>query len=219
MLSLTTKLLFSIKFSLVAQLCLTLCNPMDCRMPGFLVHHQFPNWWCSNWCPLSQWCHSTISSSVIPFSSCLQSFPASRSFPMNQFFTSGGQSIGASISASTFQWIFRTYFLQDWLVWSPYCPRDSWESSPTPQFKSINSSVLSFFHGSTLTSIHDNWKNHRFDYIDLLGKEMSLLFNMLSRLGCQDLSNLSMLSFTTKLWFYHNWKRHVYSSLLKHYLQ
>ena len=55
---------------------------------------------CSNWCSLSQWCHPTISSSVIPFSSCLQSFPASGSFPMSQFFSSGGQSIGASASAS-----------------------------------------------------------------------------------------------------------------------
>ena len=55
---------------------------------------------CSNSCPSSQWCHSTISSLVIPFSSCLQSFPASGSFPMSQFFASGGQSIGASASAS-----------------------------------------------------------------------------------------------------------------------
>ena len=55
---------------------------------------------CSNSCPLNQWSHPTISSSVIPFSSCLQSFPASGSFPMSQFFASGGQSIGASASAS-----------------------------------------------------------------------------------------------------------------------
>ena len=55
---------------------------------------------CSNSCPLSQWCHPTILSSVIPFSSCLQSFPASGSFPISPFFTSGGQSIGVSASAS-----------------------------------------------------------------------------------------------------------------------
>ena len=55
---------------------------------------------CSNSCPLSQWCHPTVSSSVVPFSSCLQSFPASGSFPMSQFFVSGGQSIGASVSIS-----------------------------------------------------------------------------------------------------------------------
>ena len=55
---------------------------------------------CSNSCPLSQWCHTAISSSVIPFSSCLQSFPASRSFPMSQLFAWGGQSIGVSAIAS-----------------------------------------------------------------------------------------------------------------------
>ena len=55
---------------------------------------------CSNSCPSSQWCHQTISSSVIPFSSCFQSFPVSGSFPMSQFFASGGQSIGVSVSAS-----------------------------------------------------------------------------------------------------------------------
>jgi len=57
---------------------------------------------CSNSCPLSQWCHPTISSCVVPFSSCLQSFPASGSFQMSQFFSSGGQSIGASASAPAF---------------------------------------------------------------------------------------------------------------------
>ena len=67
----------------------------------------------SNSCPLSQWCHPTISSSVVPFSSCLQSFPASESSPMSQFFESGGQSIGVSASALSFQWIFRTDFLLD----------------------------------------------------------------------------------------------------------
>ena len=55
---------------------------------------------CSNLCPLRRWCHPTISSSVVPFSSCLQSFPASGSFPVSQFFASGGQSIGVSVSAS-----------------------------------------------------------------------------------------------------------------------
>ena len=66
---------------------------------------------CSNSRPLSQWCHPTISSSIIPLSSCLQSFPASTSFPVSQFFPSGGQSIGASASALPLQWIFRVDFL------------------------------------------------------------------------------------------------------------
>ena len=86
---------------------------------------------CSNSCPLSQGCHPTISSSVVPFSSCLQSFPASRSFPMSQLFESGGQ---LQLQHQSFQWIFRTDFLYDWLVWSACSPRDSQESSPTITF-------------------------------------------------------------------------------------
>ena len=66
-----------------------------------------------------------------------------------------------------FQWIFRINFLLDWLVWSPSSPRDSQESSPAPQFESINSSALSLLYGPILTSIHDHWNNHSFDCIDL----------------------------------------------------
>ena len=65
---------------------------------------------CSHSCPSGQWCHQTVSSSVVPFSSQLQSFPESGSFQMSQFFALGGQSIRASASAQSFQWIFRT----DW---------------------------------------------------------------------------------------------------------
>ena len=66
-------------------------------------------WRWSDSCPLSQWCHPTISSSVVPlFSSCLQFFPASESFPVTQSFTSCGQSVGGSVSAQSFQWISRT---------------------------------------------------------------------------------------------------------------
>ena len=113
----------------------------------------------SNSCPSSRWCHSTISSFVVPFSSCIQSFQASGSFQMSQFFTSGGQSIGVS----AFQWILRTDFLYNGLVGSPCSPRDSQKSSPTPQFKSNNSLVLSFLYSPTLTSIRDYWKNHSLD--------------------------------------------------------
>ena len=72
---------------------------------------------CSNSCPLSQWCHPTISSSVIRFSSCLQSFPASESFPISQFFTSGGQSIGASASASILPMNIQGWFSFRLTVW------------------------------------------------------------------------------------------------------
>ena len=118
---------------------------------------------CSSSCPLSRWCHPTISSSVIPFSSCLQSSPASGSFLVSQLFASGDEILELQLQHQSFQWIFRVDFLSDWLVGSPCCPRDSWESSPVPQFKSINSSALNFLIGPTLTSIHDYWKNHNFD--------------------------------------------------------
>ena len=117
----------------------------------------------SNSCPLSQWCHKTISSSVVPFSSCLQSFPGSGSFPMSQFFASGGQSIGVSVSASVFP-----MNIQDWLSFRMdrldlLAVQGTQGSSPTPQVKSINSLVLSFLYSPTIISIHDYWKNHSFD--------------------------------------------------------
>ena len=100
---------------------------------------------CSNSCPLSQWCHSTISSSVIPFSSCLQFFPPSRSFHMRQFFTSGGQSVGASASASVLPMNIQDRFPLGWTGLSPCCPRDCQESSPTPQFKTSILQHSTFF--------------------------------------------------------------------------
>ena len=85
-------------------------------------------------------------------------FPSIRVFQMSQLFASGGQSIGVSASASVLQMNIQTNFLYDWLVWSPCNPRDSQESSPTPQFKSIKS-ALSFLYSPALTSIHNHWKN------------------------------------------------------------
>ena len=113
--------------------------------------------------PLSQWCHPAISSSVVPFSSCPQSLPASESFPMSQLFTWGGPSTGVSALASFLPKNTQDDLLQNGLIGSPCSPRDSQESSPTPQFKSINSSALSFLHSPNLTSIHDHWKNHSLD--------------------------------------------------------
>ena len=117
----------------------------------------------ANSCPSNQWCHPAISSSVIPFSSCPQSLPASESFPISQFFARSGQSIGVSALASP-----RTGLLKDGLVEFSCSPRDSQESSPTAQFKStVSSLVLSFLHSPTLTSIHDLRKNHSLDETDL----------------------------------------------------
>ena len=117
----------------------------------------------SNSCPLSQWCHPTISSSVVPCSSHLQSFPASGSFPVSHLFASGGQSIGVSASASVFPMNIQDWFPLGWTGWISLLPRDSQESSATPQFRSINSLVLSFLYSPTFTSIHDYCKNHSFD--------------------------------------------------------
>ena len=117
----------------------------------------------SNSCPLSRWCHPTISSSIAPFSSCLQSFPESGSFPISQFFASDGQSTGVSASASVLPVNIQDRFPWGWTGWISLLSRDSQESSPTSQFKSINSWVLSFLYSPTLTSIHDYWKNDSFD--------------------------------------------------------
>ena len=86
----------------------------------------------------------------------LSNFPSIRVFS-KELFASGGQSIGGHLQHQSFQRVFRTDFLYDGLIGSPCCPRDSQKSSPTPQFKSINSSVLSFLYSPTLTSIHDYW--------------------------------------------------------------
>ena len=120
----------------------------------------------SNSCPLRQWCHPTISSSVIPFSSCLQSAPASGSFPMNQLFASGGQNIGAS--ASILPMNIQDWFPWGWTGWISLQSKGllqhntTQESSPT-QLESVNSLALSPLYGPTLTSMHDYWKNHSLD--------------------------------------------------------
>ena len=114
-----------------------------------------------NPCLLSRWCHPIISSSVI---SCPQSFPASGSFQMSQLFASGGQSIVVSASAAVLPMNIQDWFPLGWTGWISLLSKGLTRvSSPTPQFKSINSSVLSFLYGPTLTSIHDYWKNHSLD--------------------------------------------------------
>ena len=111
----------------------------------------------SNSCPLSWWCHPTISSSVASFSSSLQSFPASGSFPMSQFFTLGGQSIGASASASVLP-----MNIQDWFLLRLTYLISLHFNGLSRVFS--NTTVL---YGPSLTSVHDYWKNHSFDYMHL----------------------------------------------------
>ena len=143
----------------VAKSCLTLFNPMDCSMLGFPVLYHVLEFAQTG--PLSWWCHPTISSSVVPFSSCLQSFPASWSFPMNWLFIRGSQSIGALASVLPMNISFRINWF-DLLA-----AQGTLKSFSTSQFKSIKSLALSLLYGPTLTPIHDYWKNHSFDYMDL----------------------------------------------------
>ena len=119
---------------------------------------------CSNSCPSSQWYHPTISSSVIPFSSCLQSLPASGSFLMSQLFASGDQNIGVSASASVLPMNIQGWFSLG-LISLQSKGLSRVFSNTTIQ--KHNSSALSLLYGPTLTSIHDYWKNHSFDYMDL----------------------------------------------------
>ena len=117
----------------------------------------------SNSCPSSWWCHPIVPSSVITLSSHLQSCSASGSFPISQFFTSGGQSIRVSGSASVLPMNIQDWFPLGWTGWSPCSPRDYQEPSSIPQFRSINSSVFSFIYSPILICKHDYWKNHSFD--------------------------------------------------------
>ena len=128
-----------------------------------LLHARFPSpspapRICSNLCPSSRWCHPTILSSVVPFPSCLQSFPASGSFPMSQFFPSGGQSIGVSASTSVI-----LMNIQDWFPLGSTGLISLQSKGLSSVLTSNNSLALSLLYGPTVTSTHDYWKNHSFD--------------------------------------------------------
>ena len=151
----------------VAQSCPTLCNPTVCSTPGFPVLHHLPAF-CSNSGPLSWWCYLVLCHPLLLLPS---TFPSIRVFSNESAHRIRGPkywrfSFSFSISPSS-EWILRVDFLQNGLVWSPCGPRDSQESSPTPQFESINFLSLTLLYGPTLTSIHDYWKNHSFGYTDL----------------------------------------------------
>ena len=105
----------SAQFTSVTQSCQTLCNSMDCSTPGLSVHHQLPEFTQTH----VHWVGDAIQPShpVVPFSSCLQSFPASGSFLMSQFFTLGGHSIGVSASASVLPMNTQNWFPLGWTGW------------------------------------------------------------------------------------------------------
>ena len=153
-------------FNSVAQLCLTVWDPMDCSTPGFPVHYQLPE--------LTQthihWVSDPIQPSHPLSSPSPPAFNLSQHQGLFQWVSSSHQVakvLAFQHQYQSFQWIFRTDFLQDWLARSPFSPRNSQESSPTPKFRSIYSLVLSFLYSSAPTSIHDYWKNHSFDWTDL----------------------------------------------------
>ena len=144
------------------SVCPTLCNPMNCSTPGLPVHHQPPE--------LTQTHVHWVGDAIQP--SHPLSFPSPPAFHFSQhqgFFKwhsslhQVAKVLEFQLQHQSFQWIFRTYFRLDGLVGFPCNLRDSQVSSPTPQFKSINSLVLSFLYSPTLTSIHDHWKNHSLD--------------------------------------------------------
>ena len=150
----------SVQFSSAAQSCPTL-RPHEsqharppCPSPG--VH--------SNSFPSSRWRHPAISSSVVPFSSCPQSLPASGSFPMSQLFTGGGQSTGASALASVLPMNTQDWSPLEWTGWISLQFQGTLKS--LLQQHSSKASILrrsAFFTVPTLTSIHNHWKNHSLD--------------------------------------------------------
>ena len=150
------------QFISVAQLCLTPCNPIDCRTQSLPVHLQLPELIETHvhWVKMPSnhliLCHPLILPTLI--------FPNITIFSSDSFSTPGGQSIGVSALASVCPMNIQDWFPLYGLVGCPCSLRDSQESSPpTPQFKSINSSVHSFHYSPTLTSIHDYWKHNSFE--------------------------------------------------------
>ena len=138
---------------------------MDRSMPGCPVLHYLPEFAQTH----VQWVDNAIQPSpplLSPSPPALNLSPH-QSFPISRLFTSGGQSTGASISASVLPMNIQGDFLWDWLVWSPCGPRSSLEFSPAPQLESVNSLALSLLYGPTPVSAHDRWKSHSFDYMDL----------------------------------------------------
>ena len=117
----------------------------------------------SNSCPSSRWCRPAISSSVVPFSSCPQSLPASESFPISQLFAWGGQSIEVSALASVLPKNTQGWFPSKWTGWISLQSKGPSRVSSNTKVQKLNSSALSFLHSPTLTTIHDQWKNHSLD--------------------------------------------------------
>ena len=139
---------------------------MDCSTPGLHVYHQLLEFTQTH----VHWVSDAIQPSYPLLCPSLSTLNLSQHQGLFKWVSSLHQVaklLEFQLQQQSFQWIFRTDFPYNGLVGSPCSPRDSQESSATTQFKSINSSALSFLHSSTLTSIHDYWKNHSLDQTDL----------------------------------------------------
>ena len=140
-------ILYFVQLNSVAQSCVTLCNPMDCSTPGLPVYHQLPEFTQTH----VHWVSDAVQPSH-PLSSPSPAFNLSQHLGLFKWVSSSHQVakiLEFPLQNQSFQWIFKTDFFYDGLGGSPCNPRDSQESSPTPQFKSINSSVLSFLYSPT----------------------------------------------------------------------
>ena len=148
-----------IQFTSVAQSCLTLCDPMNRSTPGLPVHHQLLEF-------IQTHVHQ-VSDAIQPSHPRLSPSPLAPNSSQHQGLFQWVNSshevakvLEFQLQHQSFQWTPRADLLQNGLVGSPFSPRDSQESSPTPQFKSMNFSALIFLHSPTLMSLHDHWKNH-----------------------------------------------------------
>ena len=151
-----------VQFSSVTQSCLTFCNPMNRSLPGLPVYHQLLE--------ITQTHIRWVGDSIQPSHPLLSSSPPAPNPSQHQslsWWVNSSHEVAKvldfQLQHHSFQRTARAYLLQNGLVGSPCSPKDSQESSPTPQLKSINASELSFLHRPTLTSIHDHWKNHSLD--------------------------------------------------------
>ena len=150
------------QLSSVTQSCPTLCDPVNCSTPGLLVHHQIPEFTQTH----IHWVGDAIQPSH-PLASPFPPAPnPSQHQNLFQWVNSShevAKVLELQLQHHSLQRNPRVDLLQNELVGCPCSPKDAQESSPTPQFKSINSLALSFLHSPTLTSIHDHWKNHSLD--------------------------------------------------------
>ena len=153
------------ELNLVTKTCPSLCDLLDCRTPGSSVLH-----YLSKFVEIHihcQWCYLSISPSASSFSFCLPSFPASGPFSMRQLFTSGGQSVGVTASASVLPMNTQDWFHLGLTGLISQQTKGLLRVFPNTTIGSINSLAVRLLYGPTLPFIHDCWRNHSFDYTDL----------------------------------------------------